>query len=254
MISIISPSKDLNFNLPGPAIDAEIPRLWDKSWQIAEALKKKKVRDLQKLMDISPKLAEENFKRNQEMQKEMSPDRSCPALFAFDGDVYRGLDARSLDQSEISYCIKHLRILSGLYGLLRPQDLIQPYRLEMGTALKLGRAKDLYAFWKKEITELLIKDLSDTGSECLVNLASQEYAAAVDFGRLGVPVIEVHFRELRNGKLQFLSFNAKKARGAMVRYMAEIKALSASDLHGFDRDSYSFDERNSTEHSFMFVR
>jgi cytoplasmic iron level regulating protein YaaA (DUF328/UPF0246 family) len=254
MISIISPSKDLNFSLPGPSIEGEIPRLWDKAWEIAEVLKKKKVSDLKKLMDISDKLAEENFKRNQEMQKEMSPERARPSLFAFDGDVYRGLDARTLGQSEINYCIQHLRILSGLYGLLRPQDLIQPYRLEMGTALKVGRSKDLYAFWKKEITDMLIQDLKESGSECLINLASQEYAAAVDFKRLGVPVIEIHFREFRNGKLQFLSFNAKKARGSMVRYMAEIKARAVSDLRGFDRDSYSFDEKNSTEHSFMFIR
>ncbi len=254
MIAIISPSKDLDFNRPAPAIEVAVPRLWEKGWQIVEVLKKKKVKDLQGLMDISAKLAEENFRRNQLMQREMTEVVARPALFAFDGDVYKGLDARSLGQPAIEYCKNHLRILSGLYGLLRPQDLIQPYRLEMGTALKVGRSKDLYAFWKKDITDLLVEDLKETGSDCLVNLASQEYAAAIEFARIGLPVVDIHFREFRNGKLQFLSFNAKKARGSMVRYMAETGTRTLSDIRGFDRDSYSFDERHSTDHSLMFVR
>ncbi|MBK9272667.1 MAG: peroxide stress protein YaaA [Saprospiraceae bacterium] len=254
MIAIVSPSKDLDFIKPHTEIERSVPRCWEQSQAIVTLMKKKKSRDLQKLMDISPKLAELNVMRYQQMTHEMHPAHSRPALFAFTGDVYRGLDAHSLQKKELSYCCNHLRILSGLYGLLRPQDLIQPYRLEMGVNVAVQRKKNLYAFWKESLTHLLNQDLSESKSKVLINLASQEYAAAIDFKKILVPVVEIHFREMRNGKLQFLSYNAKRARGLMVRDMCQRNAKSIADLMAFNIENYQFEDKLSTEESFFFVR
>jgi len=254
MIAVVSPSKDLDFLKPYPLIDTTLPRCWDQSQTILTVMRKKKSKDLQKLMDISPKLGDLNYERFQNMVPEMTITNARPAVFAFTGDVYRGLEVLSLHKKEVKYTCQHMRILSGLYGLLRPQDLIQPYRLEMGISISIGRKKNLYAFWKESITQLLNEDLEESKSKVLLNLASQEYSAAIDFTKIVTPVIEVHFRELRNGKLQFLSYNAKRARGLMVRYMSQTNAKSIDDIKTFNLENYQFDEKHSNDHSLFFIR
>ncbi|MBK7232600.1 MAG: peroxide stress protein YaaA [Saprospiraceae bacterium] len=254
MIAVVSPSKDLDFLKPYHAIEATLPRCWDQSQAILTVMKKKKSKDLQKIMDISPKLGDLNYERYQQMTSEMTAANSRPCIFAFTGDVYRGLDALSLNKKELKYTCQHMRILSGLYGLLRPQDLIQAYRLEMGISIPISRKKSLYAFWKESITQLLNDDLSESKSKVLLNLASQEYAAAIDFTKIVTPVFEIHFRELRNGKLQFLSYNAKRARGLLVRYMSLTNAKSIDDVKTFNLENYQFDEKYSNEHSLFFIR
>ncbi|MBK9642023.1 MAG: peroxide stress protein YaaA [Saprospiraceae bacterium] len=254
MIILVSPSKDLDYQSNIEQNSTEIPRLWEKSWPIVEQLKKYSPKKLAALMDISPKLAAENHQRNQAFIQQFTKENSRPALYAFSGDVYRGLDVESLDPLSIHYCASHLRILSGLYGLLRPMDLMQPYRLEMSTALKIGRKKNLYQYWGNEIADLIQSDIEQQSGKYLINLASQEYFEAVQLKQIKVPVIDIHFREFKNGKMQFVSFNAKRARGLMVRYMAMEKTADVESIKGFDLESYTFDEKMSNEKSFYFIR
>ncbi|MBK7880998.1 MAG: peroxide stress protein YaaA [Saprospiraceae bacterium] len=254
MIILVSPSKDLDYKNNVDRDSIEIPRLWEKSWPIIDQLRKYKPKKLGALMDISAKLAEENYQRNQAFSPDFNKENSRPAIFAFSGDVYRGLDVKSLDHASFDYCSDHLRILSGLYGVLRPMDLVQPYRLEMGTALKVGRKKNLYQYWGREIADLIQADIEAQSAKYLINLASQEYFEAVQLNDIKVPVIDIHFREFKNGKMQFVSFNAKKARGLMVRYMAQNKCADLECIKGFDLESYTFEEKMSEGNSLYFIR
>lgn len=254
MLSIVSPSKDLDFKREYPVLTPSIPLFWNKSLELLNVLKTKKPKDLMKLMDISSKLAEENFNRYQAMDTEFHEQNSRPAIFAFSGDVYRSLDSYSMNKFQLDYCAKHLRILSGFYGLLKPSDLIQAYRLEMGTSIQVNRKKDLYEFWKETLTQAVQEEINNTKSRFLINLASQEYFSVLDFRKLSVPVIEIQFREWRNGKMQFLSFNAKKARGMMFRYFCEVKAKKLEDIKAFETEGYHFDEQRSSDTTFLFTR
>jgi cytoplasmic iron level regulating protein YaaA (DUF328/UPF0246 family) len=203
-------------------------------------------------MGISDKLAELNWQRNQDWKTPFSPENARPAVFAFDGDVYTGLDAYSIPLEKLNILQERLRILSGLYGLLKPLDLMQAYRLEMGTKLPIGENKNLYEFWKPSIAKALNKELKK--GELFVNLASNEYFSAVDFKALAVRVITPEFKDYKDGKLKIISFFAKKARGLMVRYIIDTNAETIEDLKGFNYEGYLFDANLSKGNQLVFTR
>ena len=203
-------------------------------------------------MSISDKLADLNWKRNQDWKTPFTTSNARPAVYTFDGDVYIGLDAYSLPIKKIQALQDNLRILSGLYGILKPLDLIQAYRLEMGAKLPIGESKNLYEFWKPTITAALNKELKE--GELFVNLASNEYFSAIDVKALKVPVITPEFKDYKNGKLKIISFFAKKARGMMVRYIVDTNAQTIDDLKGFNYDGYQLDANLSEGNNLVFTR
>jgi cytoplasmic iron level regulating protein YaaA (DUF328/UPF0246 family) len=203
-------------------------------------------------MDISEKLAELNWQRNQEWQTPFTKENARQAIYAFDGDVYTGLDVYSLPIEKQTVLQDKLRILSGLYGLLKPLDLMQAYRLEMGTSIAIGKNKNLYEFWKKTITNSLNEEIQK--EELFINLASNEYFSAIDVKLLKVPVITPEFRDYKDGKLKMISFFAKKARGMMVRYIFDTNAETIQDLKGFNYEGYAFDANLSKGNTLVFTR
>ena len=249
---VISPAKSLNFekDLPTP-IHTE-PAFLKESRQVHKVLKDIKPAGLSDLMSISDKLADLNWKRNQDWKTPFTISNSRPAIYTFDGDVYTGLDAYTIPLDKLEVLQDRLRILSGLYGLLRPLDLIQAYRLEMGTKLPIGESQNLYQFWKPTITKALNKELKE--GELFVNLASNEYFSAIDVKALKVPVITPEFKDYKNGKLKIISFFAKKARGMMVRYIIDTNAETIEDLKGFNYDGYQFDSNLSEGNQLVFTR
>lgn len=249
---VISPAKTLDYETPLPTDSYTLPAFQEETAKLNKALEKKSVKKLQELMKISTPLAKLNKERNLGRTNEYTAENSRQAVFAFKGDVYLGLDAYSLGDSQIEQMQGKLRILSGLYGLLKPLDLMQPYRLEMGTSLKVGRRENLYQFWDKKITEALNTELAE--GEPFVNLASQEYFGAVKPDLLKVPVITPVFKDFVNGKLKVVSFHAKKARGMMVRYILDKNIEKAEDLKTFDYGKYEFDVKASSENELVFVR
>ena len=253
MLVLLSPSKNLH-NVPHPAHRTSLPRMPEQSAKLIESLKKLKPGAIQKLMDINENLARLNYNRYQTYSWPHNVENATAAIYTFRGEVYQGFDASTMTKEQAELADKKVRILSGLYGVLRPLDLIQPYRLEMSTELKTGKAKNLYAFWGSRITDLLNEDIESTKSKVVINLASQEYMAAVDIAKLKVPVIDIQFLEDRNGKLQFLSYNAKRSRGWMARYIVDQKINTASALKGFDLQGYSYREELSVPEKMVFVR
>src|SRR5690606_11886365 len=250
---VISPAKSLDFESALPIKEYSQPQFLEQSLKLNAVLRKKTPKKLSDLMGISANLSELNWARNQEFELPFTPENARQAIYAFNGDVYTGLDAYTLDQGKIDVLQQRLRILSGLYGVLKPLDLIQPYRLEMGTKLHVGSHKDLYAFWKKKITATLNDEL--TNDELFINLASNEYFGAVDKKSLKVPVITPIFKDWKNDKLKVISFFAKKARGAMVRYIVDTNAHSLEDLKGFNTDGYQFSEQYTLKaNEPVFVR
>ena len=249
---VISPAKSLNYETQLPITTYTESAFLSKAVTIQKTLKKKKPKQLMELMDISDKLAELNWQRNQEWNIPFSPENARQAVYAFDGDVYTGLDVYSLSTEKVLVLQEKLRILSGLYGLLKPLDLMQPYRLEMGTKIQIGTKKNLYEFWKKTITDTLNKELSK--GELFVNLASNEYFSAVDTKTLKVPVITPEFKDYKDGKLKMISFFAKKARGLMVRYIIDTNAETIDDLKGFNYEGYAFDANLSKGNTLVFTR
>lgn len=250
---VISPSKSLNFESELPISQSSEMHFLKEALQINKTLLKKKYSDLMKLMDISENLAQLNWERNQNRSLlKLSQDNARQAVYAFDGDVYSGLDVYSLPEDKIQTLQDSLRILSGLYGLLKPLDLIQPYRLEMGTKMAIGTHKDLYAFWKSKITDLLNHELNE--DELFINLASQEYFSAIDVKKLKVPVITTEFKDYKNGKFKIISFFAKKARGLMVRYILDHNITDIDGLKGFNYEGYTFDENLSKPNHLIFKR
>jgi len=249
---VISPAKSLNFEKELPTKLHTEPLFLKESKQIQKVLKEKKPADLSDLMSISDKLADLNWKRNQVWKTPFTTSNARPAVYTFDGDVYTGLDAYSLPINKIQALQDNLRILSGLYGLLKPLDLMQAYRLEMGTNLPIGESKNLYEYWKPTITEALNKEVNE--GELFVNLASNEYFSAIDVKALKVPVITPEFKDYKNGKLKIISFFAKKARGMMVRYIIETNAQTVDDLKGFNYDGYQFDANLSEGSHLVFTR
>ena len=249
---VISPAKSLNFETPLPTETYSGSEFLKEARQVHKVLKTLSPKDLSSLMDISDKLADLNWQRNQEWKTPFSTENARPAIFAFDGEVYNGIDAYSIPTDKLESLQSRLFILSGLYGLLKPLDLMQPYRLEMGTKIAVGDAKNLHAFWKKTITAALNKSLSK--DELFVNLASTEYFSAVDSKALKVPVITPEFKDYKDGKLKMIGFFAKKARGLMVRYIIDTNAQTIDDLKGFNYEGYSFDANLSTEVKLVFTR
>ncbi len=250
---VISPAKSLDFETSLPTSQYSQPQFLEASKKLNSVLVKKKPKALSKLMSISANLAELNWERNQQFSVPFTPDNARPAVYAFNGDVYQGLDAYTIPEEKLERLQDTLRILSGLYGVLKPLDLIQPYRLEMGTQLKVGRKKNLYEFWQKQLTNHLNQELED--GELFINLASNEYFGAVDEKRLKVPVITPIFKDWKNDKLKVISFFAKKARGSMVRYILDTDAKTLEDLKGFDYDGYLFSQEHTLkENQPVFVR
>lgn len=249
---IISPAKSLNFQAELPTKKFTESSLLEKSKVISNALKNKSPKELAELMSISDKLAEINYARNQEWKLPFSTENARPALYAFNGDVYAGLDAYTIPDNKLFILQDKLRILSGLYGVLKPLDLIQPYRLEMGTKLAVGKAKNLYEFWKNTITESLNNELAN--DELFINLASKEYADVIDFKTLKGKVIVPEFKDYKEGKLKIISFFAKKARGRMVRYIIDKNCETIEELKGFNYDNYQFDENLSKGNKLVFTR
>ncbi|MBF03645.1 MAG: hypothetical protein CMP76_10145 [Flavobacterium sp.] len=249
---VISPAKSLDFETKLPTNQFTQSDFLSKSETIHKTLKKKKPKQLMDLMSISEKLAELNWQRNQEWQTPFTPENARPAVYAFNGDVYVGLDAYTIPVDQLEVLQDKLRILSGLYGVLKPLDLMQPYRLEMGTSLPIGSKKNLYEFWKKPITDALNKELNK--GELFLNLASNEYFSAVDTKALKVPVITPEFKDYKDGKLKMISFFAKKARGLMVRYIIDTKAETIEDLKKFNYEGYAFDANLSKGNKLVFTR
>jgi cytoplasmic iron level regulating protein YaaA (DUF328/UPF0246 family) len=249
---IISPAKSLDFESPLPTTEFSENVFLKKSETIQKTLRKLSPKQLSELMSISDKLAELNYTRNQEWSLPFTPANARQAVFAFNGDVYVGLDAYSITTDKLPVLQEKLRILSGLYGILKPLDLIQPYRLEMGTNLAVGKSKNLYEFWKKTLTDALNKELSK--DELVINLASKEYAEAIDFKALKGKVIVPEFKDYKDGQLKIISFFAKKARGLMTRYIIDNNCETLEDLKGFQADNYRFDESLSKGNKLVFTR
>lgn len=249
---VISPAKSLDYTTVLPTQRFTEAQFLDKANTIQKTLKKKKPKDLMELMDISEKLADLNWQRNQNWALPFTPENARPAVYAFNGDVYTGLDAYTIPTDKLDVLQDQLRILSGLYGILRPLDLMQEYRLEMGTSIAIGTKKNLYEFWKKTITDALNKEL--TKDELFINLASNEYFSAVDTKALKVPVITPEFKDYKDGKLKMISFFAKKARGLMVRYIIDTNAKTLEDLKGFNYEGYAFDANLSKGNTLVFTR
>ena len=225
----------------------------NEAQKMNDILKKKKPKALSQLMCISDSLTQLNWERNQQFSLPFNPNNARPAVYVFNGDVYQGLDAQSIPVEKLDRLQDTLRILSGLYGILKPLDLMQPYRLEMGTQLKVGRKKNLYEFWKKQLTDHLNQELEE--DEVFVNLASNEYVVAVDEKKLKVHVITTIFKECKHDQLKVISFFAKKARGSMVRYILDTDAKTLEDIKGFDRDGYLFSQEHTLKaNEPVFIR
>ena len=251
MIAVISPAKTLDYRRPLPPIEPSQPRFADEALTLARAAAKMPKKRLAGLMHISPALAELNAGR----YRGFAAQPARPAIYAFAGDVYAGFEVHSLDEEAVRFAQDHLRILSGLYGLLRPLDEIRPYRLEMGTRWAPGRNKDLYGHWGGRIASALAEDLEEEGGRTVVNLASKEYWRAVEPGLpKDVRVIEIDFREDGPEGLRFNTFAAKRARGMMARYICEHRLADAEAMKGFDSDGYCYDPENSDQERWRFRR
>jgi cytoplasmic iron level regulating protein YaaA (DUF328/UPF0246 family) len=249
---VISPAKSLDFESPLPTQQHSEALFLKQANTIQKVLHKKKPKQLSELMDISDKLADLNWQRNQAWQTPFTMENARQAIFAFNGDVYLGMDVQSLPTEKLNVLQDKLRILSGLYGVLKPLDLMQPYRLEMGTKMAVGKNKNLYEFWKTTITKSLNSELQK--GELFLNLASNEYFDAVDIKALKVLVITPEFKDYKDGKLKIISFFAKKARGMMVRYIINTNAETIEDLKGFNYEGYAFDANLSKGNTLVFTR
>ena len=241
---IISPAKSLDFDSELNSQNVSVPKFLEKTLAINSILKQKSPSDLMKLQSISEKLSDLNWKRNLEFSRNHNDDNSRPAIFAFNGDVYEGLDVKTLDVKKIDFLQNNLRIISGLYGVLKPLDLIQPYRLEMGTKISINGSSNLYEYWSNDITKFLSDEL--LSSEFLLNLASNEYFSAIDKSKINSEIISPIFKDFKNGKLKIISFYAKKARGMMVRYVADHLIDSYDNLLSFNYGGYVFNENETT--------
>ena len=252
MLIVLSPAKSLDFSPPPAAAPLTQPELTDQTAEVARAARKLSARELKRLMSISDSLAKLNRERFQAFDPDS--DEGLQAAFAFNGDVYTGLRARELDRKALAWAQDHVRILSGLYGVLRPLDAIQPYRLEMGTRLKIRRAHSLYEYWGPRIAETLNEAAQGQKDRTLVNCASDEYFSAVDRKALKLPVVSCRFLEEKDGEQRMISFFAKKARGLLARWAIDHRAETAADLKGFDYEGYRFARGQSSDEVFTFVR
>jgi len=253
MLALISPAKTLDFS-PSPIKKYTTSPFTKESKELVGILKKKSAEDLKQLMGVSDKIAELNVERFQSFKTPFNSDNAKQAVLAFRGDVYTGLDADSFDEADLAFAQEHLRILSGLYGILKPLDLMQPYRLEMGTKLTNKQGKNLYEFWHEKITDRLNEDIEASDSKVIVNLASKEYFKSVKPKLLKGDLYNVNFKEDKNGTYKIVAFFAKKARGMMCNYIIKNKITNPEHLKGFDYEGYTYSEDLSTEREFIFIR
>ncbi len=253
MIAVISPAKSLDFESPSPIQSVSDTRFVEQSEKIVKKMRSFSRAKLGELMKISTPLAQLNHERFAQWTAQPTEENVKQAVFAFNGDVYTGLDATSLNQPQIDYLQQHLRILSGLYGLLRPLDAMQPYRLEMGTKVNIKRKKNLYEFWGDTITSTLMEDIGQADG-VVINLASNEYFKAVNTKRMPQRIIDIEFKDFKNGQYKVLSFFAKKARGMMARFMAENQLKNPEDLKAFNSEGYGFNPELSLENKWVFTR
>ena len=254
MLMLISPAKSLDETTPVPVDCRSQPALLEQSAELMNSLQTLVPEEIGKLMKISDKLAELNYQRFQEWQTPFPKEKAKQAAWLFKGDVYQGLDSYGLSEGGVKFLQTHLRILSGLYGVLKPCDAILPYRLEMGTKFPNAKGKDIYAFWDDQITKQLNQSLQAMESRTVVNLASNEYFKAVQPKQLNARIITPIFKDWKGGKYKIISFYAKKARGLMVRYAADNRIEQAEDLKYFEVDGYGFSPELSSENDWVFTR
>jgi cytoplasmic iron level regulating protein YaaA (DUF328/UPF0246 family) len=255
MLILLSPAKTLDFKTPAPVRDTTHPALLKDAQQLVARLREFPPAQLGNLMGISEKLAGQVFDYFRDWEDKPQSGQGKPAVFAYQGEVYAGLDAASLSKADVAHAQEHLRILSGLYGVLRPLDVIQPYRLEMGTPLKTGRGKDLYEFWGDRIVRELKSALAGHTDQVIVNLASHEYAKAIDVDKLGARVISPAFKDKKDGKYRFMQFFGKKARGQMARYIIQKRLKKPDSLKkSYDVEGYQFHAELSSADDWVFTR
>ena len=253
LVTIISPAKKLDYSPVEKNIDSTIPSLLEHSNELIKDLKSLNPQEVSSLMSLSDKLGALNYERFQEWETPFTKSNSKQAILAFKGDVYQGLDAESLSETELIWAQKHVRILSGLYGILKPMDLMQPYRLEMGTKFATKRGQNLYDFWNSIITEELNKNFSSDNTN-LLNLASNEYFKSINVSELKANVISPVFMDKKNGKYKIISFFAKKARGLMTRYVIKNRIEDITDIQNFEEGGYFFNEAMSEDNKPVFCR
>lgn len=254
MLIVLSPAKSLDYKTPVKVKAPTLPEFVSESAKLIADLKKLAPQDVAKLMGLSDQLAVLNVGRYRDWSKKFTETNSKPAIYAFDGDVYDGFDVKTLNAKAVDFAQDHIRILSGLYGVLRPLDLMQAYRLEMGTAFQNARGKDLYAFWGGRVTDSLKKVLEKEKKPVLLNLASEEYFKVLQAKDLGCPVIAPVFQDAKDGKYKIISFYAKRARGLMARYVVENRISDPADLKGFNLDGYKYCAPESTVVKPVFRR
>ena len=254
MLAILSPAKSLDYESELATRKLSQPQFVSESSELIQNLRKYDPGQLASLMRISDKLADLNHRRYVEWAPEFDRSHARPAALAFKGDVYLGLDAASLSERDLNWAQKHIRILSGLHGLLRPLDGIRPYRLEMGTGLCTKRGKTLYDFWGTKVTEALNEAIAGQNQKILINLASNEYFKVLDPEAIDARIINIHFKEWKNGQYKFLSFFAKKARGLMARYMIDHRVSTLKALRSFDYEGYEYNAAMSEGDDWVFVR
>lgn len=254
MLMVISPAKTLDFETLPTTSEHTTPDFLDDSAELIEQLREMSPHDVSALMKISDKLGNLNFDRYLSWDKKFTPDNAKQALLAFKGDVYTGLDAESMSGDDLLWAQDHLRILSGLYGLLRPLDLIQAYRLEMGTKLANGRGKDLYQFWDGKITDALNQQQAGENLPVLVNLASNEYFKSVQSKQLTAEIITPVFKDWKGDKYKIISFYAKKARGLMVAYIIRNRLSDVEQIKNFDSEGYAYNPAMSSPREWVFTR
>lgn len=254
MLIVLSPAKSLDYKTPSKVRNTTLPEFVTESAKLIAELKKLSPQELANLMGLSDQLAALNVGRYRDWSKKFTEENSKPAIYAFNGDVYEGFDAQTLNAKALDFAQNHLRILSGLYGALRPLDLMQPYRLEMGTAFKNIRGKDLYAFWGERVTDSLKKLLEQEKKPVLLNLASEEYFKVLQAKSLGCPVISPVFQDGKDGKYKIISFYAKRARGLMARYVVENRITDPEELKGFNVDGYKYVVSESKPDKPLFRR
>ena len=249
---ITSPAKLMNIENSTEFLRSSTPKFIKEATFIHSYLKEKSPKYLSQLMEISSKLADENWERNQKWKPNPTSKNSAPAMFAFVGEVYRGLDAKTLDKSAVDYLQKNYRMLSGLYGLLKPSDKVMLYRLEMGRNFEFENYRDLYLFWTEKVTEQLNSELK--AKDLVLNLASSEYFKVIDRKKLKAPVIDFDFYEMKDGKPKTVVVYTKHARGLVVRFCAETKAKTLNDVKAFNYEGYLIDEKLSTDKKLVFTR
>jgi len=254
MLALISPAKTLDYTTALPIDTHTQPRLLAQSQQLIDVCRKLSASEIASLMTVSEKIANLNVERFRDWNADFDFSNARQALFAFKGDVYTGLDAYHLKDQDIDFAQQHLRMLSGLYGLLRPLDLMMPYRLEMGTKLRNTRGHNLYEFWGSMITDQINQDLAEIDAKVLVNLASDEYYKSVNEKKIQAEIIKPVFLDQKNGKYKVISFYAKKARGLMARYLIENKLSQVEQLKAFDSEGYYFDAESSSNKELVFKR